>query len=65
MTKELRNKIRELEIADNGWLTFVYKVKSIPAWKIALILIGIVLFIAFNYWLNETLFIRDLILFTK
>ena len=58
------DKIREVEIGGNNWLTMAHRVKSLPIWKVALVLVGIVTFIVFNYWLNEMLFLRDLKLFT-
>lgn len=57
-------KVREVEIAGNNWLTMAYKVRSTPIWKVALALAFAVAFIIAMYAMNELLFLRDLKLFT-
>lgn len=58
------DKIREVEIAGNNWLTMAYKVKSTPIWKVALVLVFAAVFVIAMYAMNEFLFLRDLKLFT-
>ena len=56
-------KIRQIEIANSKWLTFVQEIKSISIIKVGLALLAVTAFIIFLYWFNETLAIRDLQLF--
>lgn len=60
MHENQKYNIRETE---NNWLTLA-EVKSMPIWKVSLILVFAVSFIIAMYVMNELLFLRDLKLFT-